>query len=376
MNRDIPLDIPTSIESGVPNLSLNFYDAQSSFDFQNAILSLDLEELHLASQVGDCRKITNTQDPEDYKTCFHVYQELWPDDFPAGFEIKGAEPFRELGVMGESSMFIPLFAAEQDPSLVSYVGLRGQENRHKIAETFKRPTRWGQYCREVSPTSCAESDPIAQRAPETVEEENGFFVEGFYNGHFRHTEESNCDKYPTNCTGHFVDYDCNYASFAQPNAHHLDIAFAFEGPEPNGGYALAEAVQIWAAANATKSPVAFMWFAPEPMLESFIGTEAEFTKVLFPTATQDCIDHRIDFRILCDPEATFEEKMGDPRGVCDTYPRALKNAISSGVVDISSSIGKSRAETHGTLIQGQPFASGLVRTWNIFKPTSQNPIPE
>ena len=213
--------------------------------------------------------------------------------------------------------------------------MRGEENRRKVAETFKRPTRWGQYCREVSPTNCTEPDLLAQRAPLNDEEENSFFVEGLFFGHFRHTEKSNCDKFPTNCTGFFGDYPCAWTSFAQPQAYHLDIAFSFEGPESNGGFSYDETVQIWSAANATKSPVAVMWWTPEPILETFIGTDAEYTRVLFPTPTQECQDNRIDFRTMCDPDVTYEEKMGDPAGVCDSYPQAIKTAISEGLLEIS-----------------------------------------
>lgn len=200
------LDIPTSMESGVPDLKLNFYDEQSSFEYWNSQVSDDFSEFSLAAEVGDCRMVPKSSDPDEYQSCFHVYQELWPDDYPQGMTPQGVEPFQDLGVMGENSIFVPLFAVEKDPTLTSYVGLKGQENRRKVAETFKRPTRWGQYCREVSVTKCTEPDPLAQRAPVTDEEENSFFVAGMYNGHFRHTEESNCDKYPLNCTGAFIDY--------------------------------------------------------------------------------------------------------------------------------------------------------------------------
>ncbi|CAB9522519.1 Receptor-type guanylate cyclase gcy [Seminavis robusta] len=329
------LDIPTSIEAGVPDMNLNFYDPQSGFEYWNAFTHITSSELLKAAEVGDCRVVKNSQDPENYQGCFHVYPEAWTEDHAAGFEIEGSEPYRDNGLMGENAMSIPKFAAEADPSLGTYIGLRGQKNRRKVAETFKRPTRWGQYCREVSLTSCAESDPIAQRAPETEEEEKKFFVAGLYNGHFRHTEESNCDKYPTNCTGHFVDFGCGWISFAQAQAYHLDIAFAFEGPQGNGGYSYGEAVQIWSAANATKSPVAFMWWSPEPLPELYSGTDAEFTRIQFPTPTQECVNNRMDFSKQCDPDIPYEEKMGDPAGVCDTYPYPLKRILSTGLIEIS-----------------------------------------
>jgi hypothetical protein len=304
------LEIPTSIESGFANVNLNFYEKSSSFDTGSVVSSADMAELTLASLVGDCIEVTNINDPEHYQSCAHVYPEIWPTDYPVGYQADGMEPSRDLGLLGENAMFIPLFAVEQDPTLVSYVGLRGEVNRRKVAETFKRPTRWGQYCKEVSLTNCSDPDLIAQRAPLTEDEEASFFQQGTFNGHFRHTEESNCDKYPTSCTGHYVDFQCGWASYAKPQAYHLNIAFSFEGPAPNGGYSYIESVQIWSAANATKSPVALTWWAPEPILESYMGTDAEFTRVLFPTPTQECVDNRYNLSLQCDSDVTLEEKMG------------------------------------------------------------------
>jgi hypothetical protein len=310
------LEIPTSIEAGFATVNMNFYEKSSSFDIASVVWSVDMAEVTRASHVGDCTEVASMHDAERYQSCAHVYPEIWATDLPPGFHVDGMEPFRDLGVLGEIATFIPLFAAKQDPTLVSFVGLSGEVNRRKVAETFKRPTRWGQYCREVSLTNCSGPDIIAQRAPLTEDEASSFFQPGTYNGHFRHTEESNCDKYPMSCTGHFVDYPCGWGSYARPQAYHLNIAFAFEGPEANGGYNTAEAVQILSAANATKSPVAFSWWTPEPVLESYIGTDAEFTRVLFPTPTQECEDNRYNVSVQCESDVTLEEKMGNPAGSC------------------------------------------------------------
>jgi len=321
---------------------MNFYDKDSAFEYWKTVPDAGLPEIDVAAQVQDCTKVTH--DPDNYKPCFHVAPEIWPDDLPGGYKPPGAEPPVELGAMGENSIMIPLFAAEMEPSLVSFVGLKGQKNRRKIAELFKRPTRWGQYCEEFSPAQCSEPDLLAQRAPSDDEEANSFFVEGVYNGFFRHTEESDCDKYPTNCTGHFVDYPCGWTSYAQQQSYHLDMAFAFEGPESNGGYSYGEAVQIWQAALATKSPVIMTWWTPEPFYEQFIGTAAEFTRVLFPPPTQECQDNRIDFRIACAADSTLEQRMGDPLGVCDTFPQNLKKVLSTALYEISYSLGLAEDE--------------------------------
>jgi hypothetical protein len=329
------LEVPTSLESGIPDFSLNLYEMNSRFDFWNSVISgaNGWAETKLATQVGDCLAVASTQDPSSYQPCFHVHPEVWVDEWPAP---EGVEPFRDLGLSGGVSMRIPKFAIAQDPSLATYMGLQGEKNRRKVAETFKRPTRWGQFCREVSPSNCSKPDPIAERAPSSEEEEASFFHDGAYTGYFRQTEEGNCDKHPTNCTGHFGDYPCGYLSFAQPQSYHYNIPFAFEGPEPHGGYPITELAQIWSAANATKSPAAIFYWTPTAMVESYIGTDAEFVKVQFPAATQECADSRIPLGNQCDMSLTFEERMGDPVGACGKLMMAYFKRNCSGFLLISN----------------------------------------
>jgi hypothetical protein len=84
------------------------------------------------------------------------------------------------------------------------MGLQGESRRQKLADMFLRPTTWQDYCSEVSNTSCAQPDNVAQRAPDDTEFRR-YHVEGLYSGHFRKTDENNCTKWPTNCTGHIVE---------------------------------------------------------------------------------------------------------------------------------------------------------------------------
>lgn len=95
----------------------------------------------------------------------------------------GAEPIpRDLGAMGEVAIYVNLFAVRDDPGLASFVGYQGNKNRRKLAETFKRPVNWGQYCDEIAPTNCEEPDPVAQRRPEGQYEKSSYFVEDLYMG--------------------------------------------------------------------------------------------------------------------------------------------------------------------------------------------------
>ena len=98
--------------------------------------------------------------------------------------------------------------------------------------------------------------------------ENGrYFLEGSYTGHFRFTQKNNCTTNP-NCTGHFSDYPCSWTSYAKQQAHHLNIAL--EIPKGSDGYSYSEMVDIWHAANATKSDAIGLWWRPDA-----IATELE-----------------------------------------------------------------------------------------------------
>ena len=126
-----------------------------------------------------------------------------------GIEESGIiEPPMALGALAGQYWWVPKFTAERYPELLNYVGLRGEEVRPKLAEIFKRPTTWKDYCEQVSTNNCTIDDGIASRPPQhgKQEEEDAMFVEGLYTGHFRKTEKNNCTANPDTCTGHFADY--------------------------------------------------------------------------------------------------------------------------------------------------------------------------
>lgn len=75
------------------------------------------------------------------------------------------EPPQSNGILGYQGWHIPKFSLEKDPSLVSYFGLMGEENREKLANTFGRPLTWGDYCNLVSSTNCSVADSVAKRPP-------------------------------------------------------------------------------------------------------------------------------------------------------------------------------------------------------------------
>lgn len=195
------LDVPTTTETGVYGSKIDFYNPHNAFDFGNSNYT---DSMANSALLKDCRKAMRSA--SNYEPCAHVITEIWQADGLSALRQSGiAEPAQPLGVLGQEGWFIPKFTGQRDPTLLSYMGLQGEKNRRKLAATFLRPTSWGDYCEEVSNSSCSHSDDVATRAPYNEFESSRYFVEGMYSGYFRKTEENDCEKWPTNCTGHFIE---------------------------------------------------------------------------------------------------------------------------------------------------------------------------
>jgi 7 transmembrane sweet-taste receptor of 3 GCPR len=89
-------------------------------------------------------------------------------------------------------------------------------------------------------------------------------------------------------------------------------------------------VEMYSAANETKSNLMTMWWAPEAMYSTYLGTEAEMLKVILPSPTQECMDHRILTSQRCEFDSP-EEQYGDERGACDEAPQLMQKIVASGL---------------------------------------------
>lgn len=235
---------------------------------------------------------------------------------------------------------MPKFTTERDATLHSYLGFQGEENREKLANTFLRPTRWKDYCAQVSPNNCTTSDNVAFREPHNGMEMDRFFVPGLYQGHFRKTAKNDCNQ-TDECTGHVANFPCGMESPIPPLLYHLDIALDGDGGEPQSkGYRRWELREIWRAANATRSNVALYWWSPETLFEDFVGSQAEMTKVSFPLPTQKCVQARRATVTQC--SAVVANQVGDPEGACeDTASQTnilIATALRNVTVDTPESI--------------------------------------
>jgi 7 transmembrane sweet-taste receptor of 3 GCPR len=231
-------------------------------------------------------------------------------------------PPQALGVLGQETWFITKFTVQQDPSLAIFLGLQGEEKRQYLADTFLRPTSWHDYCTQVSPFNCSLPNNVSLRAPVTDDERLQFYNWPNYMGHFRKTEENDCDLYPTNCTGHIADFPCHWDSFVGPQLHYLNIALKSSGPEgPAEGYPYARLVEMWKAANATRSNLIMYYWTPEALYQQFAGTDAEFIRVAMPPPSQKCQEARRLETDQCNPD--FQKRIGSPDGICEESTKNL-----------------------------------------------------
>jgi hypothetical protein len=327
------LNVPTTIETGLADATVNLYDPATRMEYGLNEVFGSLERAH---EVGDCRIVSKTtKDDGQYQACAHLVPEVWHGDEVAlrDFEERGIiEPRSFIGLVGFENWFVPKFTGVRDPTILTYLGLGGEANRRKLAELFKRPTTWQDYCDLVSVNNCLTDDGVAKRAPMDELEYDHMFVEGIYTGHFRMTEENDCDKWPLNCTGHIADFPCGWSSYVAPLTYHLEIALSSSGKEAGSrGYSYEQLTGIWLAANATKSNVIMQWWTPEALVSLFSGTDAEFQPVALPPGDHECMENRINPVLPRCGDYTFEEKVGSPLGACGDSPTPLWKMVSSAL---------------------------------------------
>ena len=233
------------------------------------------------------------------------------------------------GVQAEVGLYIPLATARRDLSFVSYMGLQGEANRKKLAEEFKTPTTWKDYC-SLHDSHCIVGDNVADHAPKTKEEENSYFVAGLYKGNF-HIDNSNNCTLTDDCKGHIVAPRCDWTNYIEAQMYWNNISLVSKGSlPPNQGYSYNEMVQIYNAANATSSAVFIWWWSPEPLFETYENTDFALYKVTLPEPTRECVNYRRNGNIQrCGK--TFEDRIGsDPTGSCDYEQESPTKALSNG----------------------------------------------
>ena len=296
----------------------------------------------------DCEKTS--------ENCVDVMPEVWNGQASEWNEkmLDGTiEPVDGCGQVGKLGWYIPGATAKRDNSLVSYYGLQGEENRAKLAETFKRPTTWLEYCEEVSKTNCSSPDDVAEYYPQNANQAEKYFEEGLYTGHFRMLRENNCTEFPNTCTGYFIGPECTWDTNVDAQLYWNDIVgLKQDGPsEPNKGYKYFSQIEIWRAANATNSDIIMWWWQPEAMVQEFATTDWNFQQIILPTVTDVCYRSRIAPDARCSEDISV--RRGNPLGACDDEAHALRKIISSSLQQ------KTLMEEEPTRSPGYPFIRAL-----------------
>ena len=150
--------------------------------------------------------------------------------------------------------------------------------------------------------------------------------------HFRKTDANNCTLNPITCTGHVVDYACDWSSYVEPNFYHLNIALLGDVHEEGArGYQAWQIAEIMAAANATKSNVVVMWSFPDLQYQKYVGTDTELFPVILPAVTQKCIENRRPWDDQCSSD--MAARVGNADGICDAPPLSLRKIISTSIIN-------------------------------------------
>jgi len=294
------VDVPVSIDTGIGGGALNFYDPANGFAYGK--MSNNFAALYTANEVadGDCRKINTTN-----TSCAHILPEVWQGKREVD---EDAIERDGNGMVGHVGWYVPRFAVKEEASLAHYLGLIGKDNREKLAEIFKRPVRWMDYCSMVSKSNCTSDDGIAARPPTDEAEGKKYFVEGLFTGHFRATERNNCTMNPNTCTGHMIDYPCTWSAYTDSQLFWNNISLESDAPE--GSYSYSDMLGIIKASNATKSPIMMVWWYPDPTIDMY-----DFVHVTLPSSSRECLENRPEPTTnRC--EAPREELLGKKIGSC------------------------------------------------------------
>ena len=220
-------------------------------------------------------------------------------------------------MIARTGYYIPSITAANHPELSSFYGLTGEKNRGNLAENFLTPTTWKDYCAEFSnPLNCTSDDGVAIRAPVTEKEQMKYFAAGLFKGHFRKTPESDCGANPS-CTGHFVNPGCAWETYGEAQMFWNNISLSSRGTKDNNnGYSYGQMVDVWKAANATKSNVLMWWWFPDPLLEKFQDSDYSFVRVDWKKTSAKCLKWRKENIDTCSPD--LEGRLGSgPMGSCD-----------------------------------------------------------
>jgi len=311
--------------------SQGFYAANNTFEYST--LTYPWDALKLANQMmNNEQNCEHTQDP-----CVHILPEVWSGqadklhtlymddmDMPPVIDRPTSN-----GIVYKPSLMIPKKTAQELPSLGISFGLQGDQNQKILAETFKKPTNWVDYCETVSLNNCSVPDGTAARYP-AEEEKSLYFLEGSYTGYFLATDKNNCVASTSleDCHGYLVGPPCDWSAFLDSQIYWNNIGLKNDGPLGNStSYSYSSMQEIWKAANATGSHVMMWWWLASTEAQAFGNSSYSPQMVQLPQPSMECIANRPTVAQRCSADPM--ERRGSPLGACDHEYSQLQRAIAS-----------------------------------------------
>ena len=270
------------------------------------------------------------------------------------------------GVIGRTGYYIPEFTAKNHPELSTFYGLAGEENRHNLAANFLTPITWQLYCDNFTASSnCIDS--VASGPPLDEYEGAKYYEQGRYTGHFYTPPEGNCTINPKTCAGHYVNANCNWASYGDNLMHWHNISLISRGPlELNSGYEYNSMVEVWNAAIETKNNVMMWWWYPDSLVEVYENTEARLVRIDFPKTNEKCLRWRQENIEICSQEE--ERRRGEePIGSCDAPVEKLTRLFGASLKKRHKNATKAKRSPAYPMIRRlkiQPYAmDDIFRHW-------------
>jgi hypothetical protein len=364
------LDVPATVGLTTEmSQGASFYSIENKIEYSTELYPY--EALMMANE-----KLNNGENCElTTKACAHILPEVWVGQRDEWLKMEDdgvIDHPSANGMVATSNFFVPAFTIKKYPSLAVFYGFQGDENRKLLAELFKKPTTWKEYCELVSSSNCSIADRTAARYPNQTDleghyyEKNKFYVEGLYQGYFRATEKNNCTESDgvDDCHGYFVAPPCDWSSFSEGQLYWNNVGLKQAGPIGyNGGYDALE--DIWRAANATESHVFVWWYSNSDIQQLHHNTSSAFQKVLLPEPTLECLKRRPTMEERCSGIA--EVRRGDPLASCDyefiLLQRLTASALGQNNSDASDADQSPAEEMMQKLKVSEVDINGILNKW-------------
>jgi hypothetical protein len=337
------LRVPVTIETGSKDKHFDFYDPNNAFDYPSS--SYHWEALKTANSVegGVCPqsaaskqvKTTSRRTETDsvYKPCAHGMLEVWPSGNQAHLNTMIKEDSGEIagsiGGYGKISWYTFERVIADDPTLKSFYGF---QNRTKLANLYKRPISWGEYCNTLQLGTCNSNDNYATRKPKTTAEEQMYYVKDLYKGYFK---ADNCFT-NSNCNGYVINAPCDWSTFMDAQIRWSlpsgeKMALTTDGPREDGGYSYGQMQQIFEAAGLQNENILIWWWEPESLTEKWrVDPKWKLTSIILPDFTKECNLRRPTMSEKCSASPLQRQGLQSASG-CNNPIELLSKVFSKGL---------------------------------------------